>query len=109
VAAAAAIAMMIGALTGLETGRVQFSAQSGPVLVAVDAGEAATSESEREEVHFYPPAYGLDHANLSAATSRTLVRESAGAIEYAVRTRGDYGLPGPGSPYLRSREILFLQ
>jgi hypothetical protein len=109
-AAAAALAMIAGGVTGFESGRWQFSDTSAPMLVAVDPGVVG-GERDFAAVHSYAPAYGLDHADFSAMASRDrqFRREAIDFAGYTVQPTGDFGLPGPGSPYLRSREILFLQ
>ena len=109
-AAAAAVAMIVGGISGFESGRVQYSESPEPLLIAIDASESDSAVSESEAIHFYPPAYGLDHADLRALTSRS--SQSFTGTAYAtpaVQPHRDYGLPGPGSSYLRSRELLFLQ
>ncbi len=108
-AAAAAVAMIIGGVSGFESGRFQFSDTSRPLIVAVDLTGSEGDASESDMIHYYPPAYGLDHADFAAIASRYsgTGHPAQGSFAYAARPHVDYGLPGPGSPYLRSGELLF--
>lgn len=107
--AAVAVAVTVGAVSGFESGRFQVAESSRPILIAVDRGEDGSGDVATDIVYLYPPAYGLDHADFTAMTSRVPAGRDEAAVGFAVQPRRDYGLPGPSSPYLRSREILFLQ
>ena len=108
-ATAAALAMMVGAVSGFESGRFQFEGQTRPVVVAIDTELSGVSVDYPGDMRSYVPAYGLDHADFTSMMARG---DHAGAAQPAAFVReahGDFGLPGPGSPYLRAKEILFLQ
>jgi hypothetical protein len=110
IAAAAAVAMVVGGISGFESCRLQFSETSQPVLLALDLPDSRPTADESDTIYFYPPAYGLDHADLGAMASRySGTADPSGRLAYAVQPTRDYGLPGPVSPYLRSGEQLFLQ
>lgn len=108
-AAAAMVAMMVGGISGFESGRVQFGDHVQPrsIRLAFDPGNVAVPAEYTEIVHPYPPAYGLDHADFAAMRGNRHPHASVASV--VARVSRDYGLPGPRSPYLSSREILFLQ
>ncbi len=108
-ATAAAVAMMIGAVSGFESGRIQFADRTAPFRIAVDAGDLRDTSVQAESIHFYSPAYGLDHTDLSAIVSRGHQSVDRSTVRFAESPQSDLGLPGPASNYLRSKEILFLQ
>jgi hypothetical protein len=110
-ASAAAAAMLVGGVSGFETGRVQYTSGSAPMLLAVDLSDSGESVDAGNEMRSYVPAYGLDHADFRAMVARghhSRVAPVAWAESAGLLVR-DYGLPGPGSAYLRSGELLFLQ
>jgi hypothetical protein len=111
-AAAAAAAMIVGGISGFESGRLQYTDQTDPILVAVNVSNSASSiTNDIDETLAYAPAYGLDHADFGSMVSRGRQARVATAtwIQSALSPGRDFGLPGPGSAYLRSGEILFLQ
>jgi hypothetical protein len=107
-AAAAAVAMFIGAISGFESGRVQFGDTVRPV--AVDVASSGGVAEYGVPVRFYEPAYGMDRPDFRLVRDRSSVRgETHSTSTQSVMLDRDYGLPGPESPYLRAQEILFLQ
>lgn len=110
-ATAAAAAMLVGGISGFETGRVQYSSESAPILLAVDIPGSDEFANSVDEMRGYVPAYGLDHADFPAMASRSHQSRVAPVAwtDSAESFRRDFGLPGPSSTYLRSGEILFLQ
>jgi hypothetical protein len=109
-AAAAAVAMIAGGISGFESGRIQYTESSESVLLAIDLSNSRSAADEADMIPFYPPAYGLDHADFGAMASRySGAAHPSGQLAHAAQPTRDYGLPGPVSPYLRSGELLFLQ
>jgi anti-sigma factor RsiW len=101
-ALAAAVAIVIGAITGFNTGRENFGGDTASWRMASQIEPAPSSSGDADPVHVYPPAYGLDHYISRPA-------HGAAAIGFAVSTPLNYGLPGPRPGYLIRGNSFLLQ
>lgn len=107
-ALAAAAAIVLGGFVGLETGKQRVEAEMSGLHASLDSTISETSVEYPETIHYYPPAYGLDHADalrFDAAHGPGeygLVNDyDLPAVGYALTAPPRYyGLPGPRPPYL---------
>jgi len=110
-ATAAALAMMVGAVSGFESGRFQFIEPApAQIAIVVDSLDVhADTVRYASEDRSYVPGYGLDHADLHAMAHRNVVLSSRPSYTVAATFDRTLGLPGPVSPYLQAKDILPLQ
>jgi len=101
-ALAAAAAVIIGAVTGFDSGRERFDSAEQSWQVATRQDAASSLRPEADLVHYYPPAYGLDH-HVPQSGRRPI------AVGFAAPAPLYYGLPGPRPAYLIRGETLLLQ
>lgn len=92
-AVAAAMAVVIGAVSGFSSGRGSFEGSIASFQVATEVEGGSIGVPSDDTVHMYPPAYGLDHY---ADWSETPAWRATG-IGFATATPSYdyYGLPGP--------------
>jgi hypothetical protein len=97
---AAAVAVVIGAVSGFTSGRDSYETNGPGWQVATQVEQADAVDGDF--VHYYPPAYGLDHHVYWPA-------RSASAVGFASSTPITYGLPGPAPSFPVSGSIFILQ
>jgi len=102
---AAAVAVIIGAVSGFSSGRGSFEGNVPAFQMAAESDVATESSASDDAVHFYPPAYGLDHYELWS--ERPAWR--ATGIGFASSAPMHYGLPGPRPVFLTRDNTIFPQ
>ena len=100
-AVAAAAAVVIGAFLGFNSGRESFNTGVQSWHVAARVEPVAPAMAVDDAVHYYPPAYGLDHYASWASYHRP-------AADFVISAPFDYGLPGPRPAYMIGSQIPFV-
>ncbi len=108
-ALAATVAVVIGAVSGFSSGRGSFDGSIASFQVATEVETADNAASTDEAVHYYPPAYGLDHYTDWEQAPAWHATGIGIGVGFASTTPNFYGLPGPRPPYVASGNSLFLQ
>lgn len=105
-AVAAAMAVVIGAVSGFSSGRGSFESTVTSFQVANDVEPVDSAElRDADYVHYFPPAYGLDHYT----DFRDEVPAWRATGTGIAMTELSYGLPGPKPAYLVPGNTFFLQ
>ncbi len=99
-ALAAAVAVVIGAVAGFTSGQQRTNADIRSWQVATQTEPAILGDADI--VHFYPPAYGLDH-------HVAWPQRSASNVGFAASAPAYYGLPGPRPAFLIRGDSFILQ
>lgn len=101
---AAAIAVVIGAISGFSSGRGSFEGNAPAFQMAAETSMMAdTASTSDDAVHYYPPAYGLDHYELWSEAPAW----RATGIGFASSAPLHYGLPGPRPMFLTRENTPF--
>lgn len=106
-AAAAAVAVVIGAVSGFSSGRGSFESGIASFQIATEVEPASGALAGDDSVHLWPPAYGLDHYtdwDEAPAWRATGIGFATAAPHYDY-----YGLPGPRPAYLDPGNSLLRQ
>lgn len=106
-ALAATVAVVIGAVSGFSSGRGSFDSSVASFQVATKVETADNAVSTDEAVHYYPPAYGLDH--YTDLYEVPAWRATGIGIGFASATPNYYGLPGPRPVNLAPGDSFFLR